>query len=219
MPITRTVENSLRNVDPTPLYAVVGAGDRLVAKLRDAREEVQARGGVQNADHAWDPRTLSATLQAAAAARVETVTAEVRARTADAKTLPDQATVLLTGAVAQAIMTYAELAHRGKDVVARVRGSQGTPVRPTVTAPTAGTSTSGPSKTGTSTTTGSSDEPSATSTRSASRSTRAAKKSATSTTKRATSSATTRKSSAPAKKTSNKRATKSSPKTGPKTGA
>ncbi len=141
MPINRTVENSLRNVDPTPLYAVVGAGDILVEKLRDAREEVQARGGGQNADHPWDPRTLSAALQAAAAARVETVTAEVRARTADAKSLPDQATVMLTGAVAQAIMTYAELAHRGRDVVARVRGCQATSDSPTATASSADTST------------------------------------------------------------------------------
>jgi len=192
MPINRSLENSLKNVDPTPLYAVVGAGDRLVAKLCDAREEVQARGEALNADHRWDPRRLPATLQAAAAARVETVTAEVRTRTADAKTLPDQATVLLTDVVAQAIMTYAELAERGREIVARVRGQQdGTGSSSAASPSTTTASTATTTKT---TTTKSAAGTSGT--------TRAAKKSSASTTKRAKS--TTSKTAASAKKTDEK---------------
>ena len=194
MPINRSLENSLKNVDPTPLYAVVGAGDKLVAKLCDARDEVQARGEALNADHRWDPRTLPATLQAAAAARVETVTAEVRTRTADAKTLPDQATVLLSDVVAQAIMTYAELAQRGKEVVARVRGQQDG-------SGTSASSAASPSATtaSTATTTKTTTTKSAAGT---SGTTRAAKKSSASTAKRAKS--TTSKTAASAKKTAEK---------------
>ncbi len=194
MHINRSLENSLKNVDPTPLYAVVGAGDKLVAKLCDARDEVQARGEALNGDHSWDPRTLSATLQAAAAARVETVTAEVRTRTADAKTLPDQATVLLSDVVAQAIMTYAELAQRGKDVVARVRGQQEGPGTGSSSAASPSATTASRATTTKSTTTKSAAGTSGT--------TRAAKKSSASTTKRAKS--TTSKTAASAKKTAEK---------------
>jgi heparin binding hemagglutinin HbhA len=115
MPLSDTFEKTLKNVDVTPLYAFVGAGDLALEKIRSASNDVQ----VLVADA--DPKTVPAKMQAAATARVEAVTADMKARTSEAKDFPTLAQNLFFEALSQAIATYGELAERGKDLVTRVR--------------------------------------------------------------------------------------------------
>lgn len=82
--------------DPTPLYAVVGAGDLAIGKLRDA------------------------------GARVEAVRADVKSTPEQMLTFPDRAQTLLGDMLATAVSTYGELAGRGKSLVTRVRKQQAT---------------------------------------------------------------------------------------------
>jgi len=107
MPITSTfdktrkdLERTLADIDPTPLYAVVGAGDLAVEKIRTAR--------------------------AGLSVRAESVQADVLAAPAQAKALPTKAQSAVGGAIATAMTTYGELASRGKKLVTRVGGQQAT---------------------------------------------------------------------------------------------
>lgn len=115
MALPDTFEKTLKNVDPTPLYALVGASDLAVEKLRIASNELQ----LFVAD--VDPKTVPGKVQAATSARVEAVTADMKARNADAKDFPTMAQNMLFEILSQAVATYGELAERGKELVIRVR--------------------------------------------------------------------------------------------------
>jgi heparin binding hemagglutinin HbhA len=115
MALADTFEKTLKNVDVTPLYAVVGAGDLAIEKILNASNDMQ----ILVADA--DPKTVPAKMQAAATARVEAVTADMKARTSDAKDFPTLAQTLFFEALSQAVVTYGEMAERGKELVTRVR--------------------------------------------------------------------------------------------------
>jgi heparin binding hemagglutinin HbhA len=115
MPLADSFEKTMKNVDVTPLYAFVGAGDLAVEMIRSASNDVQ----VLVADA--DPKTVPAKMQAAATARVEAMAADMKARTSDAKDFPTLAQDLFFEAMSQAIATYGELAERGKELMTRVR--------------------------------------------------------------------------------------------------
>lgn len=118
MALADTFEEKLKNVDVTPLYAVIGAADLAVEKIRNASNEVQ----VLVADA--DPKAVPAKVQAAATARVEAVTADMRARSSDAKDFPTMAQNLFFEAMSQAVAAYGELAERGKELVTRARNQR-----------------------------------------------------------------------------------------------
>jgi heparin binding hemagglutinin HbhA len=115
MALPDTFEKTLKNVDPTPLYALVGASDLAVEKLRIASSELQ----LLVAD--VDPKTVPGKVQAATSARVEAVTADMKARSSDAKDFPTMAQNLFFEVLSQAVATYGELAERGKELVIRAR--------------------------------------------------------------------------------------------------
>ena len=118
MALPDTFEKTLKNVDPTPLYALVGASDLAVEKLRNVSSELQ----VLVAD--MDPKTVPSKVQAATNARVEAVTADMKARKSDAKDFPTMAQNMLFEMLSQAVATYGELAERGKELVIRVRNQR-----------------------------------------------------------------------------------------------
>jgi hypothetical protein len=120
MALADTFEKTLKNVDVTPFYAVIGAGDLAVEKIRNASNEVQVL--VVEAD----PKTVPAKVQAAATARVEAVTADMKARSSEAKDFPTMAQNLFFEAMSQAIAAYGELAERGKELVTRARSQRET---------------------------------------------------------------------------------------------
>jgi hypothetical protein len=95
MTVSEQLEKTLK--DRTPLYAVVGAGDFAVARLREAQAELQQRvGGVT-----LDPKAVQGKVQMTAQERMEAMS--TRARSA-----------------------YADFAERGKVVVERIRSQQST---------------------------------------------------------------------------------------------
>lgn len=107
MPITTTfdktrkdLERTLADIDPTPLYAVVGVGDLAVEKIRTARTELSIRA--------------------------ESVQADVLSAPAQAKALPTRAQSAVGEAIAAARTAYGELASRGKKLVTRVGSQQAT---------------------------------------------------------------------------------------------
>jgi hypothetical protein len=105
-----TVLDDLRkNVDPTPLYAVVGATDLAVEKAREARVDLTKRAEQARAD------LTPATVQARAVKVADQV-----------KELPALAInqgMVVSGKVAEG---YADLATRGKTFVKRVRTQKST---------------------------------------------------------------------------------------------
>lgn len=154
MAFTATLEKTRKDLektlaDPTPLFAVVGAGDLAVEKLREAGAELAARAA------RFDAKAFSTQAQTLAAARFEAVQADATARfeaaQADVKTAPAQfkaaAGALLAGlthgnldlpdaplksqvavneALAAALTVYGELAARGKKLVTSIRKQQAT---------------------------------------------------------------------------------------------
>jgi heparin binding hemagglutinin HbhA len=120
MALADTFEKTLKNVDVTPFYAVIGVGDLAVEKIRNASNEVQ----VLVAD--TDPKAVPAKVQAAATARVEAVTADMKARSSEAKDFPTMAQNLFFETMSQAIAAYGELAERGKELVTRARSQRET---------------------------------------------------------------------------------------------
>jgi heparin binding hemagglutinin HbhA len=127
MALPDSVEKTLKTVDPTPLYALVGASDLAVEKLRNVSNELQ----FLVAD--VDPKTVPAKVQAATSARVGAVTADMRARSSDAKDFPTMAQNLVFEILSQAVATYGEMAERGKELVIRVRSQRDTEVLKTQT--------------------------------------------------------------------------------------
>jgi heparin binding hemagglutinin HbhA len=120
MALADTFEKTLKNVDVTPFYAVIGAGDLAVEKIRNASNEVQVL--IVDAD----PKMVPAKVQAAATARVEAVTADMKTRSSEAKDFPTMAQNLFFEAMSQAIAIYGELAERGKELVTRARSQRET---------------------------------------------------------------------------------------------
>jgi heparin binding hemagglutinin HbhA len=115
--------SSPRNIKtPRPVYAVVGAGDLAVEKLREVSREVHVPK--------TDVKTVRDQLQSQVESQVKNVqaqakTAQAQVRTAPAKTQA-AVTEALNEALAQANTVYDDLAARGKSLVTRIRRQQAT---------------------------------------------------------------------------------------------
>ncbi|MGH3472341.1 MAG: hypothetical protein ACRDPG_09900 [Nocardioidaceae bacterium] len=110
------LEKSL--VDPTPLYAVVGAGDLAAERLRALVGELNARAAK------LDAVALREQARAKLSGRLEDVQADVQSAPEQVRDLPLKAQVLVGEAFANAVSTYGVLAGRGKTLVTRVRDQQ-----------------------------------------------------------------------------------------------
>ncbi|MEU9075929.1 hypothetical protein ACFYUY_19595 [Kitasatospora sp. NPDC004745] len=125
MPITDEIKKTLS--DPTPLYALAGAGDLAYEKLR----EVPARVEALAADRKGAQEMATARLQEAQTKLAEAqakVTGSVAAFPVDVKVLQEQAQSFALQQVGRAVElavkakeAYDELAERGKAVVDRTR--------------------------------------------------------------------------------------------------
>ncbi|MFH8381161.1 hypothetical protein ACH4E7_09475 [Kitasatospora sp. NPDC018058] len=129
MPITDDIKKTL--TDPTPLYALAGAGDLAYEKLREVPGRVEAlaadRKGAQ--DKATAKLHEAQELLVGAPAKV---TEAVTALPADLKALQERAQDFALQQVARAVElavkakeTYDELAERGKVVVDKTRPQDG----------------------------------------------------------------------------------------------
>ncbi|MEY9846248.1 hypothetical protein [Streptacidiphilus sp. MAP5-3] len=126
MPITDDLRKTLS--DPTPLYALAGAGDLAVEKLRTVPEKAAALA----ADRQAAQEKATATLTEAQARLVEAqtkVTETVQSLPTDIKSLQERAQALALQSVGRAAEfavkareVYDELAVRGKVVVERQFG-------------------------------------------------------------------------------------------------
>jgi heparin binding hemagglutinin HbhA len=106
-----------------PLYAIAGAGDLAVAKLRELSDDVTNRIAT------LDQEALQARLakrQAELSERFEAFAADARTLPAKLRELPAFAQAGLTTALGQAEETYEELAGRGQKLVTRIRHQQAT---------------------------------------------------------------------------------------------
>ncbi|MER7750718.1 hypothetical protein [Kitasatospora sp. NPDC097643] len=125
MPITDDIKKTLS--DPTPLYALAGAGDLAYEKLREVPGLVEALA----ADRKGTQEKATARLQEAQAKLAEAqakVTGTVTTLPVDLKSLQDRAQGFALQQVGRAVElavkakeTYDELAERGKVVVDRAR--------------------------------------------------------------------------------------------------
>ncbi|WP_427885775.1 hypothetical protein ACQHIV_25455 [Kribbella sp. GL6] len=107
----------------TPFYAIAGAGDLAVEKVRAVGVDVTARFAK------LDQKTLQAELtkaQTELAKRFEAIVADARTAPAKLRELPKTAQTGLTVVLGQAEETYEDLAGRGKDLVERIRHQQAT---------------------------------------------------------------------------------------------
>jgi hypothetical protein len=109
---------------PTAVYAVVGAGDLVVERIRAVqvdREVEQLQAQVL---------TLPTKAQAAAAERLSSVMSDVRALPVQVRALPVQAQARVQAGVAaalgQASETYGDLAKRGEGLLTRIRRQKST---------------------------------------------------------------------------------------------
>ncbi len=100
---------------PTPLYAVLGAGDLVAERLRSTAAQLDT-----------DPKALQSqvqdqvqSVQSAAHHQFDSLLSELRA-------LPDRAQAAASGAFGQAATVYGDLADRGETLVTRVRNQQST---------------------------------------------------------------------------------------------
>jgi heparin binding hemagglutinin HbhA len=103
-----------------PLYAIAGAGDLAVAKLRELSDDVTNRIA------ALDQEALQARLAKRQAEFSERFAADARTLSAKLRELPAFAQAGLTTALGQAEETYDELAGRGQRLVTRIRHQQAT---------------------------------------------------------------------------------------------
>ncbi|MBV6697075.1 hypothetical protein KV557_08065 [Kitasatospora aureofaciens] len=135
MPITDEIKKTL--TDPTPLYALAGAGDLAYEKLREVPGRVEALA----ADRKGAQEKAGAKLQEAQAKLAEAqarVTDTVTMLPTDLKALQERAQDFALQQVGRAVElavkakeTYDELAERGKVVVERTRpGSPDVPAEP-----------------------------------------------------------------------------------------
>lgn len=99
---TRTSTKARTSTRPTPLYAAVGAGDLVVEKIRRTSLERESE-------------------------RVQDlIEARVNQRVAEFKALPGQVQSVATEAIDSANAVYGDLAKRGEQLVARIRGQEST---------------------------------------------------------------------------------------------
>jgi heparin binding hemagglutinin HbhA len=109
----------------TPLYALAGAGDLAIAKLREIREDVTVRFAALKDQ----PKSVQAEFskrQAELTKRFETLAADARTVPTQLRDLPGFVQTKVTTVVDQAEAAYDELADRGKDLVTRIRKQQAT---------------------------------------------------------------------------------------------
>ncbi|GAA3098066.1 DNA-binding ferritin-like protein [Kribbella aluminosa] len=107
----------------TPFYAIAGAGDLAVEKVRAVGVDVTARFAK------LDQKTLQAELtkaQSELTKRFEAIVADARTAPTKLRELPKTAQSGLTVVLGQAEETYEDLAGRGKDLVERIRHQQAT---------------------------------------------------------------------------------------------
>ena len=126
MPITDEIKKTLN--DPTPLYALAGAGDLAYEKLREVPGKVEALA----ADRKGTQEKAAARLQEAQARLVEAqakVAGSVTTLPTDIKVLQEKAQTFALQQVGRAVElavkakeAYDELALRGKGVVDKGRG-------------------------------------------------------------------------------------------------
>jgi hypothetical protein len=127
-----------------PVYAGVGATDRIVAVVREAVADVQklavaVQQDVQKtvAGLDYQPQALREQAARAVTSGVDTVSKDAQARRrvaeqqlaelrADALNLPVRLQKLVDDQVTQAVVTYDELVRRGETLVGRIRGQQST---------------------------------------------------------------------------------------------
>ncbi|MCC9307634.1 hypothetical protein LN042_11055 [Kitasatospora sp. RB6PN24] len=133
MPSTEEIRNEIRKTlsDPTPLYALAGAGDLAYQKLREVPGRVEALA----ADRKAAQEAAVARLQEAQGKLVDAqarVVGTVTALPTDLKSLQEKAQEfalqqagLAAGLAIKAKEVYDELAERGKVVVARPARSGG----------------------------------------------------------------------------------------------
>ncbi|MEE1786810.1 hypothetical protein PUR71_28485 [Streptomyces sp. SP17BM10] len=136
MPITDELKKTL--TDPTPLYALAGAGDLAYEKLREVPGKVEALA----ADRKGTQEMAGARLQEAQAKLAEAqakVTETVTTLPTDFKALQERAQDFAIQQVGRAVElavkakeTYDELAERGKTVVERTRPATAEPSGPAV---------------------------------------------------------------------------------------
>ncbi|MBP0452093.1 hypothetical protein J5Y04_21495 [Kitasatospora sp. RG8] len=132
MPITDEIKKTLS--DPTPLYALAGAGDLAYEKLREVPGRVEALAS----DRKGTQEKATARLQEAQSRLVEAqakVADTVTTLPADLKLLQDKAQSFALQQVGRAVElavkakeAYDELAERGKGVVDRGRPDEAAPV-------------------------------------------------------------------------------------------
>jgi hypothetical protein len=107
----------------TPFYALAGAGDLAVEKLRAVGDDVTARFAK------LDQKTLQAELtnaQTELAKLLDAIVADAKTAPAKLRELPVTAQAGLTTVLGQAEETYEDLAGRGKDLVERIRSQKAT---------------------------------------------------------------------------------------------
>ena len=107
----------------TPFYAIAGAGDLAVEKVRAISDDVTARFAK------LDQKTLQTEFtkaQAELTKRVEAIVADAKTAPAKVRDLPKTAQARFTSVLGQAEETYEDLAGRGKELVERIRQQQAT---------------------------------------------------------------------------------------------
>ena len=107
----------------TPFYAIAGAGDVAVEKLRAVGEDVAARFAK------LDQKALQADFTKAQSEFTkifEAIVADAKIAPAKLRELPKTAQAGFTTVLGQAEETYEDLAGRGKDLVERIRHQQAT---------------------------------------------------------------------------------------------
>ncbi|WP_035847709.1 hypothetical protein [Kitasatospora azatica] len=133
MPGTDEIRNEIRKTlsDPTPLYALAGAGDLAYEKLR----EVPARVEALAVDRKGTQEAAVARLQEAQAKVVGTVTTlptDLKTLQEKAQTFALQQVGRAAGFAVKAKEVYDELAERGKDVVEKNLSGRPEPTAVTV---------------------------------------------------------------------------------------
>lgn len=107
----------------TPFYALAGAGDLAVEKVRAVSDDVTARFAK------LDQKTLQTELtkaQSELAKRFDAIVADAKTAPAKLRELPATAQAGFTVVLGQAEETYEDLAGRGKDLVERIRSQKAT---------------------------------------------------------------------------------------------
>ncbi|RZT28698.1 hypothetical protein EV649_2482 [Kribbella sp. VKM Ac-2569] len=111
----------------TPFYAIAGAGDLAVEKVRAVGEDVTARFAKIDQKNLQTELTKELTkAQVELTKRFEAIVADARTAPAKLRELPKTAQAGFTTVLGQAEETYEDLAGRGKDLVERIRHQQAT---------------------------------------------------------------------------------------------